>query len=275
MDNEKRIEQAIYILQSKVWLFAKTAKDKNPHWYTLRSTFDDNDRFDNIVLLLREFGNEENFWNVKYLCLYHKGWKYWTMGSPVDETILINKTFASEQYNKIAYKYNDLFNDTDSVLENVEVINLFAEYLTDDKTLLDVGSGTGMILNYINRNSSNYIGIDPSYPMIKLSRELHPEFLNCFKYDKFETHHKKYDFIVSLFGSMNYVIDLYLDKIYDKLNKNGKYFLMFYKETYSPITYELTGVKLYHYKHNKEVLKRIFTDATITEFNNYYIVTNI
>lgn len=267
--------EVVNLLNSKDWRFAKTAKEKNPHWYTLRNDFGDDKLFDYIVLHLREFGKDEKFWNISYKCLHFKGWKYWTMGSPVDETILINKTFASEQYNSIAYKYHNLFKDAKSIKENLEVVNMFFDKITEDTKLLDVGSGDGMLLNYIPRSETNYIGIDPCYPMIKISKESHPEFAKSFKYDKFETHHKKYDFIVSLFGSMNYVIDLYLEKIYDKLELNGKYFLMFYKYEYSPITYELTGSELFHYKHKKSSLETIFYDSTITEFNNYYIVTNI
>jgi SAM-dependent methyltransferase len=152
---------------------------------------------------------------------------------------------------------------------------MFSFLINDNTKLLDVGSGTGMLLDHLNILPKNYIGIDPSFPMIKEAKHKYKDFEKCFYVDKFETHLKKYDLIVSLFGSMNYVIDLYLETIYDKLEVSGKYFLMFFKHEYYPLTYELTGVELYHYKYKKNALKSIFYDATITEYHNYYIVTNI
>jgi SAM-dependent methyltransferase len=267
------IKDAILKLESNDWRFAKTAKLKNPHWYSLKNTWIDQLQFEEIVMLIRENGIEESFWNIKYICLHYNGWKYWTMGAPLEETILINKTFVSEQYNKIAYEYDNVFVDEFSLKENVVVTNMFKQIITPEMSILDVGSGTGMLLDYIDVLPEKYVGIDPSYPMIKISKEKYPEYIKCFKYDKFETHHKKYDFVVSLFGSMNYVIDLFLENLYEKLNPDGKYFLMFYKEKYSPIT--KTKKELYHYKYDKSALKSIYTDCTLIEFNNYYIVTNI
>jgi 2-polyprenyl-3-methyl-5-hydroxy-6-metoxy-1,4-benzoquinol methylase len=269
------VNEIIELFNQKDWRFSKTSKFKNPHWYTLRENWDDDPTFDLIVNFIRNNGIEESFWNIKYICLHHNGWKYWTMGSPVDKTTLINKTFVSEQYNKIAYQYENTFTDEYSLKENVVVTNMFKDIITPEMSILDVGSGTGMLLNYIETSPEKYVGIDPSYPMVKLAREKYPEFIKSFKYDKFETHLKKYDLIVSLFGSMNYVIDLYLDHLYEKLNPEGKYFLMFYKESYTPITYQKTKTELYHFKYDKSALKSIYTDCTIIEFNNYYIVTNL
>lgn len=65
----------------------------NPHWYTLRREWiPDDDDFDWMVRVIREFGVDEPFWDKKtYRMLKFGNWKYWTMGAPVWQTILINR----------------------------------------------------------------------------------------------------------------------------------------------------------------------------------------
>lgn len=264
-------EQAVLLLEKKEWKFAKTAAKKNPHWYILKQNYGNDEEFLQLVKYIRANGEVEWFWKLKYLCLYYKGWKYWTMHTSDETVTLINKTFISDQYETIAPIYNNLFKDDISIQENIDVISMFKNKIDENDVVLDIGCGTGMLLDYID--IKNYVGIDSSKSMIKIAKANHPkDYFICTKY---ETYDKGADFIVSLFGSMNYVIDLYLPKIYDILQSKGYYFLMFYKEDYSPITYDKAGKQLYHYKYTKDKLRSIFISANITEFNNYYIVTNI
>ena len=69
---------------------------ENPHYYTLRNDWDDKD-FVDFVLYIRENGYVEKFNNQPYTYLNLNGYKYWTMGAPVNYdngdpcTILINR----------------------------------------------------------------------------------------------------------------------------------------------------------------------------------------
>lgn len=265
------IEKVIQLLESKQWKFAKTAAAKNPHWYTLKGNWGNDSEFLEMVKYIRKNGITEWFWSLKYTCLHYNGWKYWTMHTIDEEVILINKTFVSEQYDAIANIYDKLFIDEQSLEENKEVISMFIDKVAPNDKVLDVGCGTGMLCDYLN--VPNYLGIDPSKSMVSIAKKKYPE--KKFLVYKFETYHQKSDFIVSLFGSMNYVIDIYLKKLYEKLDFGGRYFLMFYKEDYDPITYDKSGKRLYHYKYTKEQLEKIFIDGIVNEYKNYYIVTNI
>jgi hypothetical protein len=71
------------------WVFAKTMPD-NPHWYTLRKEADDSE-FVRFVELIRAHGREEPYEGQPYTVLDVDEWFYWTMGAPVDETILVNR----------------------------------------------------------------------------------------------------------------------------------------------------------------------------------------
>ncbi len=70
--------------------FAKTMPDA-PHWYTLRKTWENDEEFVACVQFIRDHGNVEYFWGKPYTKLEHGGYKYWSMGYPLDVTILINR----------------------------------------------------------------------------------------------------------------------------------------------------------------------------------------
>lgn len=77
-------------LESQAWKFAKTMPD-NPHFYTLKKTWSNKKLFERCVVLIRELGKEEYFRGWPYTCFYFNDYKYWSMGFPVKETILINR----------------------------------------------------------------------------------------------------------------------------------------------------------------------------------------
>jgi hypothetical protein len=72
-------------LESKNWIFAKTMP-QNPHWYTLKKQWSNNDDFDGVVKFIRANGYKEKFKNSWYTLLNLNGYKYWTMGAPIDQT---------------------------------------------------------------------------------------------------------------------------------------------------------------------------------------------
>ena len=72
------------------WKFAKTMQ-WCPHFYTLRQGFNQDEDFVFMVTFIRKYGKHEKWFNKPRIYLYVDEWKYWTMGSPVDETILINR----------------------------------------------------------------------------------------------------------------------------------------------------------------------------------------
>ena len=62
-----------------------------PHWYTLRKDWSKDDEFIETVLLIRKYGKIERYWGKEYIYFYMNGYKYWTMGAPLEKTILINR----------------------------------------------------------------------------------------------------------------------------------------------------------------------------------------
>jgi hypothetical protein len=72
------------------WVFAKTMPD-NPHEYVLRRSCADEQEFEAAVRFIREHGYRAKFGGRYYTYYALDGWKFWTMGWPVEQTILINR----------------------------------------------------------------------------------------------------------------------------------------------------------------------------------------
>lgn len=71
------------------WRVASTMPT-NPHEYTLRDEHSDG-AFDAAVRYIREHGRIEYYAAEPYKTLYCGDHKFWTMGSPLQETVLINR----------------------------------------------------------------------------------------------------------------------------------------------------------------------------------------
>ena len=89
------------------WIFAKTMP-LTPHWYVLRREQDDAE-FSRAVLDIRRYGHRITFQGRPYVIYVIDGYKYWSMGWPLDSaacdgknhdsancTILINRAVYPE-----------------------------------------------------------------------------------------------------------------------------------------------------------------------------------
>ena len=72
------------------WVFAKTMPG-NPHWWTERKSWAADVTFDEAVMFIRQNGNRLMFGGRPYTCLDVGPHRYWTMGSPLDQTWIINR----------------------------------------------------------------------------------------------------------------------------------------------------------------------------------------
>jgi hypothetical protein len=87
-------EAARALLERQEWRFAKTMPE-NPHEYTLRKTWPDEEQFLWACLFIRQHGYAE-WWpdpvtGRAYVVIDLGHYHYWTMGSPLKSTILINR----------------------------------------------------------------------------------------------------------------------------------------------------------------------------------------
>ena len=85
-------------VDQEAWTFAKTMP-KWPHEYIVRDRVD-RDLFIRLVQHIREHGYEGQFYSRSITYFDEDGMTYWTMGEPVDETIIINRCPKENTYER-------------------------------------------------------------------------------------------------------------------------------------------------------------------------------
>ena len=62
------------------------------HEYTVRKWVPDNEQdFQRAVVIIRELGEPAKYFSETYVYLFVDWMKYWTMGSPIMETTVVNR----------------------------------------------------------------------------------------------------------------------------------------------------------------------------------------
>lgn len=78
------------------WTFAKTMPEW-PHEYIVRSGAND-ECFEQLVCHIRKHGYEGKFYQKTITYYDNRGMVYWTMGAPINETIIINRCKKEDTY---------------------------------------------------------------------------------------------------------------------------------------------------------------------------------
>jgi hypothetical protein len=91
------IEAARRIIAAHQWIFAKTMPWV-PHEYIRRSDCKDAKVFEWFVQYIRDVGRLERYGKSIRSYLHLDNYKYWTMGAPVMETIIINRQATDRGY---------------------------------------------------------------------------------------------------------------------------------------------------------------------------------
>lgn len=173
------------------------------------------------------------------------------------------------QYDNIASKYDTLFRDEMSLVENREVGDMLPP-LTG--STLDIGCGTGLLTEITEIAPKDYLGIDPSEGMLERFVAKHPQFQSRILCEPFTGKNidcRKFDNIVALFGAPSYLTPYAIHTI---KKSHSRKFLMFYKECYHPVTYELCNVEFEHNNYSKQRLAALFGNKNVSGYHNYYIV---
>ena len=87
-----------HFIDNSYWKFAKSMPQW-PHEYVVRSTLNEKD-FLEFVQFIRSNGYSKRFNNRVYIYYDYNGHSYWTMGSPLEKTIIINRCKIVEDVNK-------------------------------------------------------------------------------------------------------------------------------------------------------------------------------
>lgn len=83
-------------LDNTTWTFAKTMP-LWPHEYIVRDRVD-RALFEAVVRHIRQYGFEGRFYQRPITYFAEDGLLYWTMGAPIEETIIINRCREEDSY---------------------------------------------------------------------------------------------------------------------------------------------------------------------------------
>lgn len=245
------------------WRFAKTMPQV-PHWYTLRKNWKGPADFEAVVQYIRERGYKMRWGRYNHTYLDIDGWRYWTMGAPLPETILINREEIkdSSPYDAIAPMYDTVHQSVEARIEDIRLMRAVAYR---GGSVLDIGCGTGLFLDHVQPDA--YVGIDPSAGMLHLLSQKHAGVdVRKSTFEEFKTT-QRFDLVIGLYGAPSYVAAEALKRIPGMLTNQGRYFLMFYRDDYAPVTYQRTGVIVPHFNHPRDVLP-----GRVHEFGGFWIV---
>ncbi len=213
--------------------FAKTMPE-NPHWYTLRKEWD-NEEFDDAVRDLRAFGRISWFKGYPYVGWNANGFYYWTMGAPIHKTILINRKPIQEEhpYDHIALQYSTIYQDVkERSTELQEILQI-----KPDHSVLEIGCRTGILQDILQKMGvacEYYIGFDPSPEMINIARQKHAQV--NYRVGDLESifYRQQFDRVILPFDVPNQIDPLYLQKIEFFLKSGGEAVLIWRREGAAP-----------------------------------------
>lgn len=94
---KKFSEEIKQMIETTEWIFAKTYAKIWPYEYIVRKNINDK-LVVKFVEHIRKFGYQGWFYEKKITYFDENGLVYWTMGAPVEETIIINRTAKENSY---------------------------------------------------------------------------------------------------------------------------------------------------------------------------------
>lgn len=261
-------ERLAALLSAAPYRYATTMQH-NPHHYTLRRYWNDDD-FEWAVKTIREHGYTRVFAGRPYTQYDINGYYYWTMGDPIPETILINRKprETTHEYDSIAHKYDLWWKEPEYVQQDLDLMEAIDAVTgpADNLNVLSIGSGPGTYLTH--RRPRSCLTIDPSAGMLETFRHHHQD--QPFMHTTIEAfappRGARYDLILALYGTASYFTLEDHQKLKRLLKPEGVAILMYYTE--EPITHQRAKRRLNWKPHNPEE-----HEGTPEPFGEYTFVT--
>ncbi|MCU0822078.1 MAG: class I SAM-dependent methyltransferase [Spirochaetes bacterium] len=110
-------------------------------------------------------------------------------------------------YHELAEYYYSLEEQHRNIDDDISLIKSLVAY-KKNPSLLDLGCGTGEHLSRLSRIGIKCTGIDTSASMLRIAKLRFPDSIEFQNQDmRFISYNKKFDIIICLFGSFNYITE--------------------------------------------------------------------
>jgi SAM-dependent methyltransferase len=228
-----------------------------PHSYVVKGRTLGDDDFEHAVRVINTFGQPGKFHSSTRIYLTVGTTKWWTMGWGLGSTIInqatTEKVYGRQDapstrsgipsiYDEVAVDYDARYDNPAAQAENDQIVKLirlhFGPYAP---TTLDVGAGTGLLLDLGVTAPGLYTGIDPSQGMLNELIRKHPKIRDIYParledvIDTSDFSHRKFELVVSLFGAASYLPPDTIPRLASMTT--GLLVLMNYREGYLPDFY--------------------------------------
>jgi ubiquinone/menaquinone biosynthesis C-methylase UbiE len=187
--------------------------------------------------------------------MYIEGFKTEIKGFTEKSNDDLYDDFYSEIYDYL------VFSDVRNEYEVGKIINATEPSL--QSVILDIGCGTGNVVNLLNEKGLNIIGVDNSQAMINKTINKYPQLkMKLVKGNVLQTHlfpHYRFTHILCLYFTIYYLKNksLFLENVYDWLKPGGFFVLhLVNRDKFSPILPMNTHKR---YKNDKTYSKIQFT----------------
>lgn len=252
------------LIEKGKWIWAKTYPSI-PHEYIVRGKCGlSDDEFLYLVVAQRTCGVHEQWHKYNFPYLYLDGYKYWTMGDAIEETIILNRQ-------KVFSEFDNLDCHVSCPEDLIKTVSVLYNSLFPGRSIYEVGCGNGNTIKYFGVPFNKYRGVDPSRKAIESLKEAFPEYgkwVFNMSFEESVNYWTKGDAVVlATFGAASYFMHQYLN-ILSQSEKD--YFLMFYKEGYCPQQY----AQMHHFNYTDEFLQSIFPHGFMRLIDNYRVVTS-
>ena len=137
-------------------------------------------------------------------------------------------------YDKLSIGYDSFYRQKIHFVEE-EIISSFLPDIEINSKILDIGCGTGNMINVGQYGLNQYTGVDISEEMLIKAQNKYEgyEFLHLDGSEVIK--HGEYDLILHVFGQLNYMgVERWMDSILANINQDGKFFTIMYAPEYQP-----------------------------------------
>jgi SAM-dependent methyltransferase len=129
---------------------------------------------------------------------------------------------------EVVARYVDFYGHGADAFESLLVFNAARAMMGRHGRLLDVGCGPGIIHDWIDLAPGDYLGIDPSRPMVAEAQRRYPTYQ--YRHTSFEDYQclGRWDVVLGAFGPLMHVRDLqpFARKLRRILAPDGRFLLM-------------------------------------------------
>ena len=258
-------EHARTLIGKVKWIWAKTYLSV-PHEYIVRGKCGLTDEdFRYLVIAQREYGIHEQWHKYNFPYLYLDGYKYWTMGDAVEETIILNRQKVFSEFDSLDSQEQIISRDL------CKTVSELYNSMFHGRAVYECGCGYGTSIKDFGFQLYQYRGIDPSKKAIAKFKDNHPDFVNRVYNMSFEesvNYWSKGDAVVlATYGTASYFMHQYLEI----LGKSGQdFFLMFYKDKYCPQIFQ----DMHHFSYSDDYLRFAFPNSNIMSLDTYRFVSS-